>query len=158
METFLNARDIYYDDVPVGETIAFARRKVSREEMVAFATAFDPQAFHLSDEGARDTIPGRMFASGFHTCAMLMGMIAEGLLGGDTALGSPGLEEVRFLKPVFPGDELTARYTCAEKRELRSKPGVGVCRMIYELLNGDGDAVIRWDCSVFLRTRAGVSP
>lgn len=147
------ARNLHYDDIAVGETIAFGHYDVTEAEMVGFARAFDPQAFHLSDEGAKDSIPGRLFASGFHTCAMMMSMLATDLLAGTAAQGSPGIDEARFLKPVFPGDRLTARATCLDKRLLRSRPGVGVCKFRIEMLKATGETVMAWTSSIFFRQR-----
>jgi acyl dehydratase len=135
----------HYEDFAVGVTVPFGHKVVSRDEIVTFAMAFDPQPMHLDEEAAKDTLIGRLCASGWHTCAMLMRMLADDVLAHATSLGSPGLEEVRFSKPVFPGDRLSARYTCLEKRVLKSRPTVGMCRMLFELLNQDGDVVMTWD-------------
>lgn len=147
------ARNLHYEDMVVGQSIAFGKYQVTEAEMVGFARAFDPQPFHLSDEGAKDSIPGRLFASGFHTCAMMMNMMATDLLEGAAALGSPGIDEVKFLKPIFPGDMLSARATCLDKRLLRSRPGVGVCRFEIEMLKGSGETVMTWKNSIFFRQR-----
>lgn len=146
-------RNLHYDDIAVGDTFAFGHYEVSEAEMVSFARAFDPQAFHLSDEGAKDSIPGRLFASGFHTCAMMMNMLATDLLAGGAAQGSPGIDEARFLRPIFPGDTLTARATCLEKRLLQSRPGVGVCKVKIEMLKSTGETVMFWTNSIFFRQR-----
>lgn len=114
-----------YDDFVPGATISFGRKVVMVDEITAWARAFDPQPFHLSEELARDTNVGRLIASGYHTCAMLMRMIADEVFGGPQALGSPGVEDVRFLRPVLPGDTLTARLTVKEKRLSRSRPDMG---------------------------------
>lgn len=144
-------RHVDYEDFVVGETIPFGKKTITTEEIVRYARAYDPQAFHLSEEAARDTNIGRLIASGYHTCAIMMRMATDDLLGGPNALGSPGLDEVRFLKPVLPGDELTARCTTLDKRELKSKPGVGVVHCLFEMLNGRGEVVITWDVKVFRR-------
>lgn len=157
MSAETTARNLHFDDVTVGEPISFGRYRVSEAELVGFARAFDPQPFHLSDEGARDSIPGRLFASGFHTCAMMMNMLATDLLKGSAALGSPGIDEARFLKPIFPGDELSARGTCLSKRTLSSRPGIGVCRFRFEMLKAGDVSVMVWESSIFLRQRAPVA-
>lgn len=136
---------LHWEDVIVGETVAFGRMSVSREEIIAFASAFDPQPFHLDDEAARDTVIGRLFASGWHSCAMFMRMVADDIMSSAAGLGSPGLEEVKWLKPVFPDDELTGRYTCTAKRELKSRPGVGLCQLFFEMLNQHGEVVMTWN-------------
>lgn len=144
----------FWEDVVVGETVPFGRRAVSKEEIVAFAGAFDPQLLHLDEEAAKDSLIGRLCASGWHSCAMFMQMIVEGVLHSAAGLGSPGLEEVKWLKPVFPGDELTGRYTCTSKRVLRSRPGVGLCEILFEMLNQHGEVVMTWEAAQLLGLRA----
>lgn len=147
-------KPLHWEDVTVGETVTFGRKHVTEDEIVDFARAFDPQPFHLSEESAKDSMIGRLCASGWHSCAMLMRMLADDVLAKAAGLGSPGLEEVKWLKPVFPGDELTARYTCTSKRALRSRPGVGLCQMLFEMLNQNGEVVMTWDAAQLLRLRA----
>jgi acyl dehydratase len=144
---------LHWEDVIVGETVAFGRTSVSREEIIAFASAFDPQPFHLDDDAAGETVIGRLFASGWHSCAMFMRMVADDIMSSAAGLGSPGLEEVKWLKPVFPGDELTGRYTCTAKRELKSRPGVGLCQLFFEMLNQHGEVVMTWHVAQPLGTR-----
>lgn len=144
-------RYVPYGEFIVGETIPFGRETVTREAIVHYARAFDPQAFHLSEELARDTNIGRLIASGYHTCCVMMKMAAQDLIGGPDALGSPGVEEVKFLRPVLPDDELSARCTTLDKRELKSKPGVGVVHCLFEMLNGRGEIVMTWDVTFFRR-------
>jgi acyl dehydratase len=141
---------IHFEDIAVGATVPFGRKVVSKDEIIAFARAFDPQPFHLDEEAAKSSLIGRLCASGWHSCAMLMRMLADEVLNKAASLGSPGLEEVRWLKPVFPGDVLTARYTCTAKRVLISRPRVGLCSMLFEMLNQDGDVVMTWaGCQLF---------
>lgn len=142
-------RYLDYADFVVGETVPFGRMKVTKDDIVRYARAFDPQAFHLSEESARDTNVGRLIASGYHTCCILMRMLADDLIGGPDALGSPGLDEVKFLKPVLPDDELTGLCKTLDKRELKSKPGVGMIHLLLELKNQRGEAVMSWDMKAF---------
>lgn len=144
---------LYFEDIAIGQPVAFGRTVVTRDEIIAFATAFDPQPLHLDEDAARSSVVGRLCASGWHSCAILMRMLTDDLLNKASSLGSPGMEEVKFLKPVFPGDALSARYTCLERRELKSRPGVGVCRMLFEMLNQAGDVVLSWDTSQFFGMR-----
>src|SRR3989337_2576753 len=116
----------YFEDFAVGQTTVFGSVDVDREEGLAFARKFDPQPFHLSDEAAAKTHFGRLAASGWHSCAMAMGVIARHVVGTEQAgLGSPGVDELRWLKPVYPGDLLTVRGKIVEKTPSRSKPGIG---------------------------------
>jgi acyl dehydratase len=144
---------IHFEDIVVGETVAFGRKVVSKDEIIAFARAFDPQPFHLDEEAAKSSLIGRLCASGWHSCAMLMRMLADEVLNKAASLGSPGLEEVKWLKPVFPGDALTARYTCTAKRVLGSRPGVGLCSMLFEMFNQNGDVVMTWTGGQFFKVR-----
>ena len=145
-------RHVPFDDFIVGGTIPFGRMKVTRDQIVHYARAFDPQAFHLSEQLAKDTNIGRLIASGYHTCCIMMRMAADDLIGGEDALGSPGVEEVKFLKPVLPDDELSARCTTLEKRELQSKPGVGLVHCLFEMSNDRGEVVMSWNVKFFRRT------
>lgn len=142
-------RYLDYADFVVGETVPFGRMKVTKDDIVRYARAFDPQAFHLSEESARDTNVGRLIASGYHTCCIVMRMLADDLIGGPNALGSPGLDEVKFLKPVLPDDELTGLCKTLDKRELKSKPGVGMVHLLLEMKNQRGEAVMSWDMKAF---------
>ena len=141
-----------YTDFEIGRTVAFGHMVVTKDEIIAFARAFDPQPFHLSEDSARDSSIGRLIASGYHTCALMMRLLVDNVIDSRLSLGSPGIEDVRFMKPVFPGDALSGRYTCLEKRELKSRPGVGVLRFMFELVNGRGEVVMTWDSALFLRT------
>jgi acyl dehydratase len=142
---------ISYGGLTIGQTVAFGRLEVTKDEIIHFARAFDPQPFHLSEEAAKDSNIGRLIASGYHTCALLMRLIVDHALDPKLSLGAPGVEEVRFLKPVFPGDTLSARYSCKDKRELKSRPGVGAARFLFELINGGGEIVMTWDSTIFIR-------
>ncbi|KAB2849554.1 MAG: MaoC family dehydratase [Hyphomicrobiaceae bacterium] len=141
-----------YEDFEVGKPISFGRYEVRKEEIIAFARRYDPQPFHLDEEAAKATLATGLCASGFHTCAILMRMMCDGVLNVASSLGSPGLEEVKWLKPVRPGDVLTGRYTVLEKRVTKSRPDVGVCKMRLECLAG-GDVVMVWESAQFLRLR-----
>jgi acyl dehydratase len=145
---------IHFEDIVVGATVPFGRKVVSKDEIIAFARAFDPQPFHLDEEAAQSSLIGRLCASGWHSCAMLMRMLTDEVLNKAASLGSPGLEEVKWLKPVFPGDVLTARYTCTAKRVLASRPGVGLCNVLFEMLSHDGDVVMTWAGSQLFKVRA----
>lgn len=145
---------LHWEDVTVGETVAFGRKRVTREEIVAFARVFDPQPFHLDEEAAKESIVGRLCASGWHSCVILMRMLVDEVLGKAAGLGAPGLDEVKWLKPVLPGDEFTGRCTCISKRVLKSRPGVGVCQMHFEMLNQSGDVVMTWEVAQLYRLRA----
>ena len=148
-------RTLCWEDFEVGRTVPLGEKRVTREEIIAFAAEFDPQPFHLDEAAASGTMLGGLAASGWHTCAMLMRMMCDGYLNEAHALGSPGLDEVKWQAPVRPGDVLSARYTCLEARESQSRPDVGICKILYEVFNQDGTPVMTWDCTQFFGRRSG---
>src|SRR3954451_3410882 len=108
---------IYFEDIEIGRETHFGSYEVTREEVLDFARKYDPQPFHLSDEAAATTFFGRLSASGWHTCAMTMSMVVANLEANNQAgLGSPGIDELRWLKPVYPGDTLRCETEVIEKR------------------------------------------
>ena len=147
-------RQLAYEHFVVGESIPFGHAKVTTADIVRYARAFDPQPFHLSEETAKDSNVGRLIASGYHTCCIMMRMLTDDLIGGPDALGSPGVDEVKFLKPVLPDDELKGCCKVLEKRELKSKPGVGLIHGMLELTNQRGETVMSWDMKIFRRLSA----
>ena len=106
----------YFEDFPPGRTAEYGPRRVTREEIIAFAAQFDPQPMHLDEEAARATMLGGLGASGWHSCCVMMRMIADGLLLDAASMGAPGIDEVHWLTPVRPGDRLTVRGTVLETR------------------------------------------
>ena len=145
---------IYFEDLVVGNETLFGSCAVTREEVLAFARKYDPQPFHLSDEEAAKTYFGRLSASGWHTCAMTMGVIARHVVRDEQAgLGSPGIDELRWLKPVYPGDTLTVRGEIIEKTPSRSKPDLGSFRTRTTVTNQDGVPVLTFTSIVLIRRR-----
>jgi acyl dehydratase len=135
----------YFEDVVVGEVRRFGRYEVTRDEVIAFAQKYDPQPFHLSDEAAAATHFGRLSASGWHSCAMTMAMLVEDLrASGEAGLGSPGLDELRWLKPVYPGDTLSCETEVLETRRSSSRPEMGLYKTRLTVLNQHGEPVMRW--------------
>jgi len=147
----------YYEDLVEGRTVSLGSTTVTKEEIIAYARAFDPQPLHLDEAAAKKSMIGRLCASGWHSCAILMRLLCDGYLLDAASLGSPGLEEVRFLKPVFPGDRLSLRYICNSKRMLASRPNVGLARILFEMLNQDGDTVLTWDTNQLMGLRHPVA-
>ena len=133
----------YWEDIEVGATSRFGRYEVTREEVVDFASKYDPQPFHLSDEAAAETYFGRLSASGWHTCAMMMRMIVENMKAQEQAgLGSPGVDELRWLKPVYPGDTLRAESVVIDKTPSRSRPDMGSFRGQTTVFNQHDEPVM----------------
>lgn len=145
---------IYFEDIEVGAETEFGSYQVTREEVLEFARKYDPQPFHLSDEAAARTHFGRLAASGWHTAAMTMAVIVKSLEKRPQAgLGSPGVDELRWLKPVYPGDRLHVRGKIVEKTPSRSKPGIGTFRTETTVTNQDDVPVMRFTSIVLIRRR-----
>ena len=145
---------IYFEDLVIGEEATFGHYDVTREEVLEFARKYDPQPFHLSDEAAAKTHFGRLAASGWHTAAMTMAVIVASM--GDepqASLGSPGVDELRWLKPVYPGDRLTVHGTILDKTPSRSKPGLGSMRTLTIVTNQNGIDVMRYTSIVLIKRR-----
>lgn len=133
----------YFEDVVVGERAAFGAYHVTREEVLAFARQYDPQPFHLSDEGAAGTHFGRLCASGWHTGAMAMRMLVDQMQTDPRAsLGSPGLEDLRWVRPVYPGDTLKLETEVLAKRRSQSRNDLGLVQSRTSVLNQRGEVVM----------------
>jgi len=132
----------YFEDFKPGDVIELGSRTISKESILAFAREFDPQPFHTDEEAAKRSIYGGLLASGWHTGSLLMRILNDGLLKDTASLGSPGVDELRWLKPVRPGDVLSARMTVLESIPSRSKPGRGLIRSLMELRNQHGEIVL----------------
>jgi acyl dehydratase len=147
---------IYFEDMEVGAETVFGSYDVTREEVLEFARKYDPQPFHLSDEAAAKTHFGRLAASGWHTCAMTMAVIVKAITKDRQAgLGSPGVDELRWLKPVYPGDRLTVQGKIVEKTPSRSRPEIGSVRTLTTVTNQDGVPVLRFTSIVLMQRRPG---
>ncbi|MFT3975949.1 MAG: MaoC family dehydratase [Sphingomonas bacterium] len=148
----------YFEDIAIGAKSSFGHYEVTRDEVIAFARKYDPQPFHLSDEAAAQTHFGRLSASGWHTCAMVMSMIVENLKNHKQAgLGSPGVDELRWLKPVYPGDTLRCETEVIEKRQSQSRPEMGIFKSRMTVFNQDDVPVMTMVSNGLIRTRSGVA-
>jgi acyl dehydratase len=146
----------YWEDIEVGSSARFGRYEVTREEVIEFASKYDPQPFHLSDEAAAQTYFGRLAASGWHTCAMLMRMLVEHMNTQEQAgLGSPGVDELRWLKPVYPGDVLRAETEILDKAPSRSRSDMGSYRGKTTVLNQHDEPVMTVVSIGLIRRRPG---
>ena len=145
---------IYFEDLKVGAETYFGSYQVTREEVLEFARKYDPQPFHLSDEEAAKTHFGRIAASGWHTAAMTMAVLARHVVAHKQAgLGSPGIDELRWRKPVYPGDTLHVRGEIVEKTASRSRPEMGSYRTHTTVTNQDGVAVMTFTSIVLIQRR-----
>ena len=147
---------IYFEDLEVGAETDFGTYDVTREEVIDFASKYDVQPFHLSDEAAAKTHFGRIAASGWHTAAMVMAVISRHVVKHEQAgLGSPGIDELRWKKPVYPGDTLHVRGKIIEKAPSRSRPEMGSFRTHTTVTNQDGVTVMSFTSIVLIRRRPG---
>jgi acyl dehydratase len=144
---------LHHEDLAVGEPYVFGRKAVTAEEIVAFGRAFDPQPMHTDPEAAKASLVGGLCASGWHTCAMMMRLLVDGILGRSASLGSPGMDEVRWRRPIRPGDVLSARYTIQEKRVLASRPEVGIAKVLVEAVDANGEVPATWLTNQLTRVR-----
>jgi len=132
----------YWEDFEAGQEIELGARTITKDQILAFAREFDPQPFHTDEAAARDTIFGGLIASGWHTGSLSMRLLYEGLIKDVVSLGSPGFDELRWVRPVRPGDALSARLTVLECVPSRSKPDRGVVRALLETRNQHGEVVL----------------
>lgn len=147
-----------FEDFQPGETRAYGDYPFSAPDMVAFAAAFDPQAFHLDEAAGRKTILGGLAASGWHTCSALMRMMIDGWLTDTTCLAGVGVEDNRWLAPVRPGDRLSARTRTLETIDLRSRPDAGIVRFATSLRNQAGVEVMTQTAAMLFTRRRPLAP
>jgi acyl dehydratase len=146
---------VYLEDLTVGREWHSGRRTVTREEILAFAQEFDPQVFHVDEEAARRSMYGGIIASGWHTAALCMRLIVDGLVSEVVSLGSPGVDALRWTKPVRPGDTLAVRAVCLEARPSRSQPDRGLARFRYEVRNQHDEVVMTMEALAMVARRIG---
>ena len=145
----------YWEDIKEGEVVELGSRTMERDRMVAFAREFDPQPFHTDEKAAEASIWGGLIASGWLTGSVLMRIFYDGYLKDTAGLGSPGIDELRWLKPVRPGDTLTVRLTVLETAASRSKPDRGIVRSLMEVVNQHGEIVMTTKSVNFMFRRPG---
>jgi len=143
----------YWEDFPTGRISEFGATTVLKEDIIRFAREFDPQPFHLDEDAAKASLFGGLCASGWHTCSMAMRMMCDAYLLESSSLGSPGLENIRWLKPVFPGDTLSMRMTILESRPMDSKPHIGLVKSLWQVMNQNKEEVLRMDGYGMFRRR-----
>lgn len=131
-----------YEDLEVGKRYVIGSHTFGREEVVQFAEQFDPQPFHLSEAAGEASMFGGLVASGWHTCSIMMGMLVRNFLKDSTSMGSPGVDEIRWLKPTRVGDTLTMTNTVVSKRVSQSKPDRGIVETLWEGHNQHGELIV----------------
>jgi acyl dehydratase len=144
----------YFEDFAPGMVIENGPRFVTREEIVAFAAEFDPQPMHLDEEAARASILGGLAASGWHTCCLLMRMACDGFVLNSSSMGAPGVEEVKWLRPLRPGTNITLRTTVLDTRVSTSRPEMGFVKVQMDVLEDDRSPIMTLITSMIMRPRA----
>ena len=148
-----------FEDFTPGTTMLFGPITVSKDEIVGFAREFDPQPFHVDEIAAKDSFVGALIASGWHTCSLNMRLLAQGMILDSTSMGSPGIEELKWMKPVRPGDTLRSRMTVLDSRPSKSKPSIGLVEFRFEMLNQHDETVMmQKNWIMFGRRGVEVSP
>ncbi len=132
----------HFEDFAVGQVYELGTREITREQIIAFAREFDPQPFHVDEEAAKDTAFGGLIASGWHTASIYMRCYADALLAGSASMGSPGVDELRWLVPVRPGDTLSSRCTVTDVRPSSRRADRGTVFLLSEVRNQRGEVVL----------------
>ncbi|HEX2547335.1 MAG TPA: MaoC family dehydratase [Ramlibacter sp.] len=152
------AISIYWEDLQAGTVRELGTTTVSAEEIKEFAGKYDPQPFHLDEEAGKQSLFGGLCASGWHTCALVMRLTVDNMLRHSSSLGSPGLESLKWLKPVYPGDVLSLKHTILQARPLRKRPDTGIVRSRWDVSNQHGEAVLQMEGYGFFRRREPATP
>jgi acyl dehydratase len=137
-----HAEPLWWEDFRVGETVELGTHAFTADEIIAFARQFDPQPFHVDPVAARASVYGGLIASGWHTCAVGMRLMCDAYINRTRSMGSPGVENVRWPKPVRPGDTIAYRRTVLESRVSRSRPNAGLVKSRWDALNQNGEVVM----------------
>lgn len=142
-----------FEDFTPGDSVVFHRTSVTKEDILDFAAAWDPQPMHLDEEAGRASILGGLTGSGWHMICLLMRGMCEGFLINSTSSGSPGVDDVRWLKPLRPGDELTMRYTVLKARPSNSRPEIGIVHFRFEVTNQRDETIMTVENPIMFRRR-----
>jgi acyl dehydratase len=143
----------YWEDLQPGAVRDLGTVTLSAEEIKEFAEQFDPQPFHIDEAAGRRSIFGNLCASGWHTCALAMKLTAKNFLNEASSMGSPGVENLRWLKPVYPGDTLRLQQTIVESRPLRTRTDTGLVRSVWDMFNQNGEKVLHMEGYGMFRRR-----
>ena len=146
-----------FEDFPPGHFGTFGPRRVTREEILAFAAEFDPQPMHLDEDAAKRSMLKGLSASGWHLCSIMMRMMFDGYIGRTASLGSPGVNELRWLAPLRPGDDLTLDIDVAEARVSRSRPETGIVTFKGVVRNAAGQVLCEMVSPIIVQRRANIA-
>ena len=148
----------FWEYMAVGQVRDLGTISPSREDIIAFASQFDPQPFHLDDAAGAASVFGGLCASGWHTCSMAMRLMVTNFLQQTSSLGSPGLENIQWKKPVYPNDTLRLQTTVLETKPMGRRPDVGMTRNLWEMFNQHGDKVLHMEGWGMFRRRHPATP
>ncbi len=149
---------LYWEDFEVGHESTYGEHTVTQEEIIEFGLEFDPQPFHVDPEAAADSPYGGLIASGWQTAALFMRMLVDNVLSGSASMGSPGVESLRWKRPVHAGDTLHARTCVLEKRPSKTRPDLGLVKNRFEVVNQHDESVLEMvSFGMFLRNPAAMS-
>ena len=146
--------NLYFEDFKTGAVATYGPRLVTREEIIAFAAEYDPQPMHLDEEAGRASLLGGLAASGWHGCCLMMRMMNDGFVLNSSSMGAPGVDEVRWLAPLYPGANITLRTTVLDTRVSSSRPERGFVKMTLELLDEHGKPIMTLTSSLIMGVRA----
>jgi acyl dehydratase len=149
---------LYWEDFAVGQVRDLGSISVTREDIIGFAKQFDPQPFHLNDAAGEASVFGGLCASGWHTCSLAMRLMVTNFLHETASLGSPGLENIQWKKPVYPNDTLRLQTTVLETKPMGRRPDVGMTRNLWEMFNQHGDKVLNMEGWGMFRRRHPATP
>ncbi len=143
-----------FEDFTIGETIEHGACVVTAEEIVSFAREFDPQPFHLDQDSPEAALTGGLIASGWHVAGLFMRLMADSMLLDSTCMGSPGIDVLKWLKPVRPGDTIAGRSTVTGARASQSRPGMGIVRFRHEATDASGETVMWMENAILFGRRS----
>jgi acyl dehydratase len=142
-----------FEDFPVGHFGTFGPRHVTREEIIAFATEYDPQPMHLDEEAAKRSMLRGLSGSGWHLSSLMMRMLFDGFIGRTASLGSPGVDELRWLSPLRPGDDLTLDVDVTQARISQSRPDTGIVTFAMRVRNASGQTLLEATSPIMVKRR-----
>jgi acyl dehydratase len=145
---------LHFEDFVPGEVLTYGHYHLTREEIIAFAAEYDPQPFHMDEVAGAASLLGGLAASGWHGCAILMRLNCDGFLLDAASMGAPGIDEVKWLRPLRPGMVLSVRRTVLEARASKSRPGMGLVKFLFELMTQTGEVVLTQEGSIMFGRRA----
>ena len=144
---------LYFEDITVGEKIVSPERTVTKEEILDFAHKYDPQPFHIDEEAAKKSIYGGIIASGWHTASILMRLMVDNMTNQRAGLGSPGFDDLRWVRPLRPGDTLHYESIVVETHQSKSRPEMGIVKADIKLFNQNDELVLSLKSTGMVKTR-----